>query len=192
MDVGAVVSRRSVVCCLSSSVIASRVRPSARRRRPTAAREVDRRGVSASATCERPAARPFAVRGRHGMAADGIISKRRQRCAGTRMLTTRPARMRVAENARHAACAIGTAALPAAMTRSGPSGSCVGRGQRTSRRGGGIDGAKRGADDAEEVVPKSVEGTSQCVCLGSDQAERPVTTSNFFRRELTNWWSVFL
>ena len=25
----------------------------------------------------------------------------------------------------------------------------------------------------------------QCVCLGSDQAERPVTTSNFLRRELT-------
>src|ERR1044071_4235320 len=30
-------------------------------------------------------------------------------------------------------------------------------------------------------------GWGQCVCFGSDQAESPVTTSNFLRRELTNW-----
>jgi len=42
------------------------------------------------------------------------------------------------------------------------------------------------ADDGNEIVAKNVERTSQCVCLGSDQAERPVTTSNCFRSELTN------
>jgi hypothetical protein len=49
-----------------------------------------------------------------------------------------------------------------------------------------IDGGNAGAEDGDEILAKSVEGTSQCVCLGSDQAERPVTTSNCFRSELTN------
>jgi hypothetical protein len=61
-----------------------------------------------------------------------------------------------------------------------------------ARRGCVLDearGINRGnprADDGDEIVAKNVEGTSQCVCLGSDQAERPVTTSNCFRSELTS------
>jgi hypothetical protein len=42
------------------------------------------------------------------------------------------------------------------------------------------------AKNVDEIVAKCVEGTSQCECLGSDQAERPVTTSNCFRRLLTS------
>jgi hypothetical protein len=50
-----------------------------------------------------------------------------------------------------------------------------------------------GADDRQQISTKSVEPFSlwgclwgcQWVCLGSDQAERPVTTSNFLRMELT-------
>jgi hypothetical protein len=41
-------------------------------------------------------------------------------------------------------------------------------------------------DDGEEVVSKVGERTGQWVCFGSDQAERPVTTSNFLRSELTS------
>jgi hypothetical protein len=49
----------------------------------------------------------------------------------------------------------------------------------------GVHGCKRGADDGSEIAVKGVEGNGQCVSFGSDQAERPVTTSNFFRSELT-------
>ena len=51
--------------------------------------------------------------------------------------------------------------------------SCVGR-------------SDTGPDDGQEILSKRRQGTRQCVCLGSDQAESPVTTSNFFRRVLTN------
>jgi hypothetical protein len=50
----------------------------------------------------------------------------------------------------------------------------------------GIDGGDAGSDDGQQIGPESVERTSQCVCLGSDQEERPVTTSNCFRSELTS------
>ena len=49
-----------------------------------------------------------------------------------------------------------------------------------------INRGDAGANDGDEIVAKRVEGTSQCECLGSDQAERPVTTSNCFRRLLTS------
>jgi hypothetical protein len=50
-----------------------------------------------------------------------------------------------------------------------------------------------GADDQQQISTKLVEPLllwsclwgCQWVCLGSDQAERPVTTSNFLRMELT-------
>lgn len=58
------------------------------------------------------------------------------------------------------------------------------------RRGDAVDS---GADDQQQISTKLVEqyllrGSlwgCQWVCLGSDQAERPVTTSNFLRMELT-------
>ena len=50
-----------------------------------------------------------------------------------------------------------------------------------------LDPGDGGADDGREVGLQRRVGNSQCVCLGSDQAERPVTTSNFLRRELTTW-----
>jgi hypothetical protein len=43
-----------------------------------------------------------------------------------------------------------------------------------------------GPDNGQDVFAKLRERTRQCVCLGSDQAERPVTPSNFFRSELTS------
>ena len=45
-------------------------------------------------------------------------------------------------------------------------------------------------DDGQGIVSKIVERTGQFKCLGSDQAERPVTTSNFLRRELTTWGAL--
>ena len=50
----------------------------------------------------------------------------------------------------------------------------------------GISRTNSGPDDGQEVMPKGGERTRQWVCFGSDQAERPVTTSNFLRRELTS------
>jgi hypothetical protein len=40
--------------------------------------------------------------------------------------------------------------------------------------------------DRQEIVSKCVERTSQCVRFGSDQADRPVTMSNFLRSDATN------
>jgi len=48
-----------------------------------------------------------------------------------------------------------------------------------------IHGSYPRADDASEIGSKCGEGPSQCVRFGSDQADRPVTTSNCFRSELT-------
>jgi len=45
-------------------------------------------------------------------------------------------------------------------------------------------------NDVEEVVSELVARAFQWVCLGSDQADKPVTTSNFFRSELTNWGAL--
>jgi len=40
--------------------------------------------------------------------------------------------------------------------------------------------------DGQEIESEIRERPRQCVCLGSDQDERPVTTSNFLRSELTS------
>jgi hypothetical protein len=55
---------------------------------------------------------------------------------------------------------------------------------------GGVARTKTRLDDAQEILAKMVERTAQCVRRGSDQAERPVTTSNFFKRELTTWGAL--
>ena len=55
-----------------------------------------------------------------------------------------------------------------------------------------IDRTKSGPDDRPEISAEIVESLVQCVCLGSDQAESPVTTSNFLRRELTTWLALSL
>lgn len=49
----------------------------------------------------------------------------------------------------------------------------------------GVDRSNAGPDDSQEIVSKICVGAGQCDCLGSDQAESPVTTSNFLRSELT-------
>ena len=91
-----------------------------------------------------------------------------------------------------AARAIGTAALPAAMTRIGPTGTAFGADDRAIDQTSGVDGSDAGADDGEEILSKCVERTSQCECFGSDQAERPVTTSNCFRSDADQLGSVLL
>jgi hypothetical protein len=58
--------------------------------------------------------------------------------------------------------------------------------QRALGESAGIDRTDPRPDDCQEIGSKRVERTGQWVCLGSDQAERPVTTSNFFRSELTS------
>jgi hypothetical protein len=45
---------------------------------------------------------------------------------------------------------------------------------------------KAAADDAQEIVAKRCRRCRQWDCLGSDQDERPVTTSNCLRSELTS------
>src|SRR3989442_328201 len=50
-----------------------------------------------------------------------------------------------------------------------------------------VDRANTGPDDGQEIVSKLFVRTRQWERLGSDQADIPVTTSNFFRSELTNW-----
>jgi len=54
-----------------------------------------------------------------------------------------------------------------------------------SEQTAGVSGSDPGPDNRQEILPSLAEGTRQCECLGSDQAERPVTTSNFFRSVLT-------
>src|SRR5262245_9159018 len=49
-----------------------------------------------------------------------------------------------------------------------------------------IDCTNTGPDDAQEIVTKLLERTGQWEFLGSDQADKPVTTSNCFRSELTS------
>src|SRR6266851_3372508 len=44
--------------------------------------------------------------------------------------------------------------------------------------------------DRQEILSEIESRVRQCVCLGSDQAESPVTTSNFLRSELTNWGAL--
>jgi len=57
--------------------------------------------------------------------------------------------------------------------------------------GGGVDDARRqsrtnrGVSDSEEIASTGRARVVQWRFLGSDQAERPVTTSNFFRSRLT-------
>ena len=58
-------------------------------------------------------------------------------------------------------------------------------GERATDERAGVGAAKSGGGNRDEIVPKVRERTCQWVCLGSDQAERPVTTSNFLRSELT-------
>jgi hypothetical protein len=50
----------------------------------------------------------------------------------------------------------------------------------------GIDRTDAGLDDGQRVVSEFGESAGQLVCFGSDQAERPVMTSNFLRSELTS------
>src|SRR5207245_6423687 len=57
--------------------------------------------------------------------------------------------------------------------------------ERALQQAAGVGRSDTSPDDCQGVVSKIVERTGQCVCLGSDQAERPVTTSNFLRRVLT-------
>src|SRR4029077_21134416 len=59
------------------------------------------------------------------------------------------------------------------------------RGDRALDEPRGIHGRYSGADDGGQIGFECGEGTSQCVRFGSDQADRPVTTSNCFRSELT-------
>jgi hypothetical protein len=47
--------------------------------------------------------------------------------------------------------------------------------------------ANRRGDDDGEIVPQVPGGAGQWKVFGSDQAERPVSTSNFLRRQLTTW-----
>ena len=63
-------------------------------------------------------------------------------------------------------------------------------GERAIDERAGIGAAKSGGGYRGEIAPKVRERTCQWVCLGSDQAERPVTMSNFLRSELTNWLAL--
>ena len=54
----------------------------------------------------------------------------------------------------------------------------------------GRDRTDTGPDNRQEIVSKLRVGACQCVCLGSDQDESPVTTSNFLRSELTSWGAL--
>src|SRR4029077_8468130 len=51
----------------------------------------------------------------------------------------------------------------------------------------GVHGSDAGLCNCQEIVSKTVERTSQCERFGSDQADRPVTMSNFLRSDATNW-----
>jgi hypothetical protein len=50
-----------------------------------------------------------------------------------------------------------------------------------------VDRTNTSPDDSQEILPKKIVRAGQFKCLGSDQADKPVTTSNFLRSELTNW-----
>ena len=69
---------------------------------------------------------------------------------------------------------------------------CVVRRQRAIDETAGVNRSKSGPDDIQEIGTKTGVRLCQCVCLGSDQAESPVTTSNFLRRELTTWLALSL
>lgn len=49
----------------------------------------------------------------------------------------------------------------------------------------GRRGRQPGPNDGNQMLAESVEVEGQCTCFGSDQAERPVRTSNFLRSWLT-------
>jgi hypothetical protein len=83
--------------------------------------------------------------------------------------------------ARHRHCS-----LASRDDAKGSAGHGIARRDRVLDETRGIDRGNPRADDGDEIVAKNVEGTSQCVCLGSDQADSPVTTSNCFRSELTS------
>jgi hypothetical protein len=57
--------------------------------------------------------------------------------------------------------------------------------QRALDEPAGVDRSNAGPNDIQEIESQCGERAGQWVCLGSDQAESPVTTSNFLRRELT-------
>jgi hypothetical protein len=65
-------------------------------------------------------------------------------------------------------------------------------GQRLLDEAAGVDCSQSGPDDTQEIGTKIREKRCQCVCLGSDQVESLVTTSNFLRRELTTWLALSL
>src|SRR4030095_11432205 len=58
-------------------------------------------------------------------------------------------------------------------------------GERALDERASVDRSHARPDEGQEMRPKIYVGTGQCDCLGSDQAESPVTTSNFLRSELT-------
>ena len=94
-----------------------------------------------------------------------------------------------------AAPAIAGAALPDGETGAAPSVDaglrCVAR-ARARRARPASTAAMPARTMARRSCRRSASGTCQCVCLGSDQAERPVTTSNFLRSELTSCGGVVL
>ena len=58
--------------------------------------------------------------------------------------------------------------------------------QRPTQERAGVSRAKPGLNNGEEIASETRVRFCQWVCLGSDQAERPVRTSNFLRSELTS------
>jgi len=57
--------------------------------------------------------------------------------------------------------------------------------QRALDQAAGVDRGNTGPNNVQEIESKCGERAGQWVCLGSDQAESPVTTSNFLRSSLT-------
>jgi hypothetical protein len=70
--------------------------------------------------------------------------------------------------------------------RIAPTIACAARAERLCSQRFGVDRTNAGLDDGQGVVPELGERAAQWVCFGSDQAESPVTTSNFLRSELTS------
>ena len=143
----------------------------------------DRRGEP-----ECRAARLFAGSGRNGVPSDNCLESIERRVSGDAndQAGTNPEVLD--GGARHA-----RRRLPGCqteVTEGLPFGGvpvCEPTGRECSRRQRfRIDRLNTGPDDAQSVLTQLCVRGGQWLCFGSDQAERPVTTSNFLRRELTS------
>src|ERR1700730_15378012 len=62
--------------------------------------------------------------------------------------------------------------------------------QRPAQERAGVSREKSRPDNGQDVASQIRVARCQWVYLGSDQADRPVTTSNFLRSELTSWGAL--